>query len=488
MLTQSQTQKQGLRIAPSHIQMLNLLHLSINELVQQIQKEIEENPALEEGSESSDEVEDNIDDDYDNELMAEEGQLQEELYDWDSLMAEDASSYKTQTHNDPDQEVYSCPVIQTRSFREELKEQVHLLSIEERERKIADFVLDSIDDDGYLRYSAEDLADDISFSLNIFITTEEVIAVMGIIQQLDPPGIGARDLQECLLLQLKHLEESPYVLLASCMIEEHMSSIETGNYDRIVRSLGISQEQMQEVLKLLASLQPKPVYGHTSSTAVNEYIIPDFILQYDNGSIQVILNTKNAPELRLSSNMLDIAQGKAKTDKQTFQFVKNKIESARWFIDAIRQRENTLLNTVKTILQLQYEYFMTGEITALKPMILKDVADIVLMDISTISRVTSTRYVQTSFGIIPLKQLFTEKTIREDGEEVSTMEVKKLIADIINSEDKDHTLSDNEIVDILHIRGYSIARRTIVKYRDQLHIPSAKLRKWTDTCKTNIRI
>jgi RNA polymerase sigma-54 factor len=487
MLRQTQTQKQGLRIAPTHIQMLNLLHLSTDELLQQIQKELEENPALEEGANATEETESNTDE-FDVEDNYEEAPVTEELYDWESLVDDDMPNYKTQVNNYNDQEEYSRPIIQAKSFREELKDQIHYLPLTDRQRQVAEFILDSIDDDGYLRYSAEDLADDISFSMNAFIDEEEIENTRKLIQHLDPPGIGARDLQECLLLQLYRRESTENVLLACTIIEDYMHEIETGNYDRIVRLLGLEYGRMQEVLKLITSLQPKPVYSDATNVAVNEYIIPDFILQHESGNIRVILNSKNAPELRLSRAMLDIAQGKAKTDKSTYHFVKNKVDSARWFIDAIQQRENTMLSTMNAILQLQYEYFLTGEIVSLKPMILKDIADMIGMDISTISRVTSTRYVQTPFGIIPLKQLFTEKTVREDGEEVSTMEVKELIADIIENEDKNHTLSDKEIVDLLQSRGYNIARRTVVKYRDQLNIPSAKLRKWTDSGKTRMRI
>ncbi|MDJ1499775.1 RNA polymerase factor sigma-54 [Xanthocytophaga agilis] len=489
MLKQTQVQKQGLRIAPTHIQMLNLLHLSTDELVQQIQKELEENPALEEGATVAEETEsDVVTDEFETDDMYEDTPVTEELYDWDSLVEDDLPNYKTQVNNYTDQEEYSRPIPQAKSFREELKDQIHFLPLTERQQQIAEFILDSIDDDGYLRYSSEDLADDISFSLNVFINEEEIESIRKLIQHLDPPGIGARDLQECLLLQLSRRETDENVLLACTIVEDYMHEIETGNYDRIVRLLGLDYERMQEVLKLISSLQPKPIYSDAATASVNEYIVPDFILQYENGSIRVILNSKNAPELRLSRAMLDIAQGKAKTDKSTYQFVKNKVDSARWFIDAIQQRENTMLSTMNAILQLQYDYFVSGEIVDLKPMILKDIADMIGMDISTISRVTSTRYVQTPFGIIPLKQLFTEKTIREDGEEVSTMEVKEMIADIIENEDKNHTLSDKEIVDLLVSRGYSIARRTVVKYRDQLNIPSAKLRKWTDVGKHKLRI
>ncbi len=487
MLRQTQAQKQGLRIAPTHIQMLNLLHLSSDELIQQIQKELEENPALEEGANASEETEAPTDE-FEAEESYDGAPETEELYDWDNLVDDDMPNYKTQANNYSDQEDYSRPVIQAQSFREELKDQIHYLPLTERLRQVTEFIIDSIDDDGYLRYSAEDLADDISFSTNSFIDETEIENCRKLIQHLDPPGIGARDLQECLLLQLSRKETNENVLLACTMVEDYMHEIETGNYDRILRLMGLEYERMQEVLKIVASLQPKPVYSDMTTAVMNEYIIPDFILQHENGSIRVILNSKNAPELRLSRAMLDIAQGKAKTDKSTYHFVKNKVDSARWFIDAIQQRENTMLSTMNAILQLQYEYFLTGEIVSLKPMILKDIADMIGMDISTISRVTSTRYVQTPFGIIPLKQLFTEKTIREDGERVSTMEVKELIADIIENEDKNHALSDKEIVDLLQAKGYNIARRTVVKYRDQLNIPSAKLRKWTDTGKARMRI
>ncbi|MCU0353757.1 MAG: RNA polymerase factor sigma-54 [Cytophagales bacterium] len=486
MLRQTQTQKQGLRIAPTHIQMLNLLHLSSDELLQQIQKELEENPALEDGPQNPEDAEPaTATDEFEAEDAYDDAPETEELYDYDSLVDDDIPSYKTQSNNYSDQDDYVRPIAQLRSFRDDCKDQIHCLPLSERQRQIAEFMLDSIDDDGYLRYGSEDLADDISFSLNSFIDVNEIEEIRRLIQRLDPPGIGARDLQECLLMQLAQKETTETVLLACTIVEDYMHEIETGNYDRIARLMGLEHDRMQEVLRLIVSLQPKPVYSDTSSSAMNEYIVPDFILQYESGSIRVILNSKNAPELRLSRTMLDIAQGKAKTDKSTYQFVKNKVDSAKWFIDAIQQRENTMLNTMNAILRLQYDYFQTGEITALKPMILKDVADMIGMDISTISRVTSTRYVQTPFGIIPLKQLFTERTTREDGEEVSTMEVKELIASIIEDEDKNHTLSDKEIVDLLHRRGYSIARRTVVKYRDQLNIPSAKLRKWTETANKN---
>mgnify|MGYP002783948804 CR=1 FL=1 len=482
MLHQTQTQKQTLKFSPLQIQMLNLLQLSTLELEQRIKDELEENPVLEEGKEADEtttEGEDGEDGEFDNEPEEVGPTASEDYRDWDEFADDDIPDYKTRTNNySDDDEFYSAPVVQIQTWQEELKEQVRMLDLTDREELIADFIIDSLDDDGFLKYDADSLADDVSFTNNIYVETSEVEAVLPIFRRLDPPGIAARDLKECLLIQLERRRDQGHdVDLTLAVVKRCMNELASRNYEKIMRVMEIDQEHLKEVIHQITSLNPKPVMGQSRSGVANENIFPEYLLHYtDDGKIEVTLNNKNFPELRLSKSFAVMAENSGR-DRATAQFVRSKINSARWFIDALKQRENTMLNTMKAIIKLQWDYFMTGDVRKLRPMILKDVADLIGMDISTVSRVTSNKYAQTPFGIIHLKDLFTEGVKNEAGDEVSNREIQQAIVEIVDAEDKSNPLTDQQIQELLGGKGYHVARRTVAKYREQLDIPVAKMRR-----------
>jgi RNA polymerase sigma-54 factor len=479
MLRQTQTQKQTLKFSPLQIQMLNLLQLNTLELEQRIKDELEENPVLEEGREETESAEgEEFEAEAEFETEREEAPS-EDFRDWEEYSDDDIPDYKTRTNNySEDDEFYTAPVIQTQTWQEELKDQVRMLDLTDRQQIIAGFIIDSLDDDGFLKYDPESLADDVSFTNNLYVETDEIEAVLPIIRQLDPPGVGARDLQDCLLMQLERRQEQGHdVALAIAVVKRCMHELASRNYEKIMRVMEIDTEQLKEVLNQISHLNPKPIMGQsTTGVAVNENIYPEYVLHYVDGKIEVSLNNKNLPELHLSRAMVDMASNRS-GNKAEAQFFRNKINSARWFIDALKQRENTMLNMMRALVKLQWDYFMTGDVRQLRPMILKDVADLIGMDISTISRVTSNKYAQTPFGIIHLKDLFTEGVKRDDGEEVSNREIQNAIVEIVEVEDKGNPLTDQQIQEILAERGYPVARRTVAKYREQLDIPVAKMRR-----------
>jgi RNA polymerase sigma-54 factor len=475
MQRQAQVQKQTLKYSPLQIQMLNLLHLTTMELEQRIKEEMEINPVLEEGKEEQSqdtaEVEDTVG------KGGEEVPAVQDYYDWDEFRDDDIPDYKTVSNNySADDEVYTRPIVESISFRDELKEQIRFLSLNDRQQFIADFILDSLDEDGFLRRDCDSIADDISFANNIYIEAEEVENMLKLIQRLDPPGIGARDLRECLSIQLNRIEgDQPGVKLAKRVIKNLFEELGNRNYEKIMRVLEIGEAELKQALGVIVSLNPKPSSGLRNDSLINENIKPDFILTYaSNDEIEVQLAWGNSPALRLNKYFIDMAG--EKKDKPTKQFLKTKISSAKWFIDAIKQRETTMLNTLKAIVKLQFEYFQTGNIKLLKPMILKDVADIIGMDISTVSRVTTNKYVQTPFGIVLLKDLFTEGVANDMGVEVSNRAIQEAIREIIDGEDKRHPLNDQKITELLAERDYQVARRTVAKYREQLGLPTARLR------------
>lgn len=480
MQRQSQVQRQTLKYSPQQIQMLNILHLTTMELEQRIKEEMEENPVLEEGKDpdAKEETTEEYDDAGDTVgTGGEEAPALQDYYDWDEFRDDDIPDYKTQINNhSADDELYSRPIIETISFRDELKEQVHFLKLSERQQLIADFILDSLDEDGFLRRDCDIIADDISFANSVFIDAPEVEQMLHVIQQLDPPGIAARDLKECLLIQLDKMEgRSVYWNLARQIVSENFEELGNRNYDKILRVLEIDEEDLKKAIHLITSLNPKPASGLRNDSIINDTIKPDFLLRYiDEEDIEVQLAWGNSPALRMSKLFTEMAE--EKKDKATRQFLKTKINSAKWFIDAIKQRETTMLNTLKAIVKHQFEYFQTGNIKKLKPMILKDIAEIIGMDISTVSRVTTNKYVQTPFGIILLKDLFTEGVANEDGVEVSNRAIQEGIREIVDAEDKRHPLNDQIITDKLAEKGYLVARRTVAKYREQMDIPTARLR------------
>jgi len=477
MQRQTQTQRQTLKYSPLQIQMLNLLHLTTMELEQRIKEELEENPILEEGKDDN-ASEDTVDEFQDpSDTGTGEDNSMQDYYDWDEFRDDDIPDYKTYANNQsPDNELYTRPMVETISFRDDLKQQVHFLRLDERQQLIADFILDSLDEDGFLRRESDVIADDISFANSMFIDTDEVNWMLKIIQQLDPAGIAASDLRECLLIQLNRIENQDDTWKwAFKIVSDAFDELGSRNYDKIMRITGLDEESLKKAIALITTLNPKPASGLRNDSIVNESIKPDFMLRYtEDGEIEVQLTWGNSPALRLNKLFTQMAE--QKNDKATNQFLKNKMNSAKWFIDAIKQRENTMLSTLKAIVRLQYDYFQTGDIKKLRPMILKDVAEIFDMDISTVSRVTTNKYVQTPFGIVLLKDLFTEGVTNEDGTEVSNREIQEAIREIVGVEDKRHPYNDQQITDMLSEKGYSVARRTVAKYREQLNIPTARLR------------
>ena len=472
----TQTQKQTLKFSPLQIQMLNLLGLNTLELEQKIKDELEENPVLEEGEEAPETGDETDADDFageGNDLPT------DDFRDWDEFSDDDIPEYKTRSDNYPaDEDYYTSPVVQVTTWRDDLKEQVGTLDLDERQRMIADFIVDSLDDDGFLKYDAYNIADDISFTNNLWVEEREIEEILPLIRALDPPGIAARDLQDCLLLQLERKPQSPEIRLSTEVVRKHMHELAGRNYEKIMRVMNLDNEELKEVLSTIAHLNPKPVVGGQSGgLVVNENILPEYFVTNDNGVFEVNLNGRDLPSIRLNKSVLEMAESRDKKDRATAQFVKSKLASAKWFIDALRQREQTMLSTMRAIIELQREYFLTGDVRQLKPMILKDIADRIGMDISTISRVTSGKYAQTPFGIIHLKDLFTEGVRNDEGEEVSNREIQQAIVEIIDQEDKKSPLTDQQIQEALTERGYPVARRTVAKYREQLNIPIAKIRR-----------
>lgn len=494
MLNQRLQQKILQKLSPQQIQLMKLLQLPVSQLEQRIKEELEINPALEEGSDDTEfEITESQDADAgetaEENNETEETQLDDEVdisefYDEDD---EGIADYKTRDPNefaDPDDEKKTIPIAVSSSFHQQLEEQLSLFDLDEKQRTIAMQIIGSLDEDGYLRRDLSSIENDLAFSQNIICTKAEIENVLKIIQQLEPSGVGARNLQECLLLQLKRKENITHnIALAIEIVEDHFDLFVKKHYEKLEKTIGISAEKLKDVLDEITHLNPRPGNSIESKNINENYIIPDFFVHNNNGELTVSLNRKNAPELRISSSFRDMlqdykkAKNKTKSQRDAVQFVKQKIESAKWFIDAVQQRQNTLLATMNAIVHFQYDYFVSGDETKLKPMILKDVATATGLDVSTISRVSSNKFVQTEFGTFPLKFFFSESLTTESGEEVSTHEVRKILKDLIANEDKSNPISDQELTEKLNEMGYNVARRTVAKYRESLNIPVARLRK-----------
>jgi RNA polymerase sigma-54 factor len=484
MLRQKLQQKLLQKLSPQQIQMIKLLEIPSMQLEQRIKAEIEENPALEEGALEETMQNENQDDDVTsdpNDTDKEEFTLEDYMED------DDYPSYKLNSQNySKDDKREEIPFSVGLSFQDYLESQLGLRKLDEKQHLLALYMLGNIDDDGYLRRKLDNIVDDVAFALNIKTDEIELIGILQIIQELDPPGVGARSLQECLLLQVQARDlDDPNIKLAHRILSDFFPEFTRKHYDKIIARLNITDEQLKGALDEILHLNPKP--GGAYSDPQNKtasHIIPDFILENNEGDLELALNVKNLPELRVSktySTMLQTYQynrgHNSKSEKEALSFVKQKLDSARWFIDAIRQRQNTLLITMNAIINYQQEYFMTGEETRLRPMILKDIADMTGLDVSTISRVANSKYIQTNFGIFPLKYFFSEGMQTESGEEVSTREIKKILQNCVEGEDKRHPLTDDHLAEMLNDKGYHIARRTIAKYREQLNIPVARMRK-----------
>ncbi|MBD0279530.1 MAG: RNA polymerase factor sigma-54 [Flavisolibacter sp.] len=497
-LNQSLQQKLLQKLSPQQIQLMKLLQVPTANLEERIKEELEENPALEVTDEKHDE-------NYEgNDEFADDNQPQEEFEndDQDEINKEDLyenidisdyvqdgdddiADYKLRDENYGEQEEkQTMPYRVETSFYEVLESQLGMLKLDDRQYRIAEQIIGSIDEDGYLRRETSAIVDDLAFRQNIMTTEEEVEALIKRIQRFDPPGVGARNLQECLLLQLqRQKEEGRNVDTAIMALTKYFDEFTKKHYEKIQRGLNLMDDELKEVMVQITKLNPKPGGNVGEVNKAESYVVPDFFIFNNGGKLELTLNSKNAPELRISEGYRDMlkeydrASKKDKRQKEAVLFIKQKIDAAKWFIDAIKQRQHTLLSTMTAIMNHQHEFFLTGDETTLKPMILKDIAEKTNLDISTVSRVANSKFVQTEFGTYRLKFFFSESLTTDSGEEVSTREVKKILSDLIENENKKKPLSDERLTELLQEKGYNIARRTVAKYREQLNIPVARLRK-----------
>lgn len=489
MLKQHLQQKLLQKLSPQQIQFIKLLQVPTVALDTRIKEELEENPALEDSSlmtldEPKGEYDDLQDDrdDFDSERSEDTGMDEFNVDDY--LQDDSANDYSTSYNNgDDDEEKKETPIAIETTFFESLQLQLDLLPLSDQDFVVGKQIIGSLDDDGYLRRPITSMIDDLAFSQNVMVEEEDVLEMLKLIQSFDPPGIAARDLQECLSLQLRRKDASnPLIKKAIEIVEFHLDEFTRKHYDKLERAVGLNSEELKEVVAEILRLNPKP--GDSNQVTTKQLqIIPDFHISNNDSTLVLTLNARNAPELRVSRSYMDMfdhydkASQKDKKMKEAVQFVKQKLDSAKWFIDAIKQRQQTLLKTMNAIMHYQYDYFLTGDERKLRPMILKDIADKIGMDISTVSRVANSKYVQTEFGTFLLKSFFSEAIQTESGEEVSNKEVKKILEDCIGKEDKRKPLADERLTEILKEHGYNIARRTVAKYREQMNIPVARLRK-----------
>lgn len=483
-LSQSLQQK----LSPQQIQFIKLLQVPTAELENRIEEELELNPVLEEGNDSEEEETYSESEEQTAEAETEEPATASDDIDIkDYLRDDDYNSYKTQSEGDgDDDDDREMPVPMGTSLHETLMTQLGFLGLNDRQLTIGKQLIGSIEEDGYIRRDMESIANDLAFSQSVDTNLDEVESILRRIQSFDPAGIAARNLQECLLLQLERMDDGQDVdvIVGKRIINECYEEFTKKHYEKILKKLDLDDEDyIRDAIELIVRLNPKPGGEVSSGVVKNQYVIPDFILTNNNGKLELALNSRNAPELRISRNYTEMFKAYDKSDKkdkklkEAVSFVKQKLDAAKWFIDAIKQRQHTLLRTMQAIVNFQYDYFLEGDETKLRPMILKDIAQIINMDISTVSRVASSKTIQTDFGVFPLKYFFSEGIATDSGEEVSSREVKQIIRDLIQSEDKKKPLSDDKLEDLLNEKGYNIARRTVAKYREQLNIPVARLRK-----------
>ncbi len=486
-------QKLGLKLTPQQVQLMKILQIPTANLTEYINQELEENPALELGESEEEKVaDDEIKDEF--EETEEEFELDGSEDEYDNLNLDEYISegddeipaYKMQDENYPEiDDKKVIPIKNEDSAYETLVNQLGMLDLDERRYKIAEQIVGSLDDDGYLRRELLSIADDLAFRQNIETDPAEIEEILKLIQQFEPSGICARNLQECLILQLKRTKGEPGedINLAIQILKKYFDEFSKKHYEKIQRSLNITTEQLKDVISIIVKLNPKPGSNLVGNSKADNYILPDFFVVSMNGNIEVSLNSLNAPELRLSDGyremLMEYKAGtkKDKRQREAVTFIKQKIDSAKWFIDLIKQRQHTLLSTMNAIIDYQKAFFLSGDESDLKPMILKTIADKTGYDISTISRVANSKYVQTEYGTFSLKYFFSDKTINSEGEEVSNKELKAVMIEIVEGEDKKNPLSDDELTEIISQRGYKMARRTVAKYREMLNIPVARLRK-----------
>ncbi|WP_421805788.1 RNA polymerase factor sigma-54 [Flagellimonas sp.] len=483
MLKQHLQFKLSQKLSPQQIQLMKLIQLPTQAFEQRLKQELEENPALESGKEETDTLDDMYEDTYD-ESEDHENIDTEEINIDDYLSDDEIPDYRTQANNySADDEDKRVPYAAGTSFTQYLLNQLNTVYLDDEEWAIAEFLVGSVDESGYIRRPLVDIMDDLAFTQNIYVEEDKIKKVLGIVQDLDPPGVAARSLDECLIIQLKRKEPKPSIELAINILERSFEHFTKKHYTKLIQKHHVSEEELKEAISEIEKLNPKPGGSYSGNTRMIEHIVPDFSIKIVDGELELTLNGRNAPELHVSkeySNMLEgykNAKEKSKSQKDTVMFIKQKLDAAKWFIDAIRQRQQTLYITMNTIMEYQKEYFMTGDERKLRPMILKDIADRIDMDVSTVSRVANSKYVDTPYGTKLIKDFFSEAMKNEQGEDVSTKEIKKILETVIRDEEKKKPLTDAKLAKILKERGYPIARRTVAKYREQLGIPVARLRK-----------
>ncbi len=491
-LSQGLYQKQLQKLSPQQIQLMKLLQVPTAQLEERIKEEIEENPALEEAEDGHETEYDESKDEF-ADTNTEDTEMDGSVDEYDNIDIseyvsdgdDEVGDYKLKDTNYPElDEGKEIPIKVERGFNEFMLEQLGMLTIDEHQKKVALQIIGNLDDDGYLRREFSAIVDDLAFRQNITTTEEEIAELVLQIQQFDPPGIAARNLQECLLLQLERKQhEGKHVEMAIKVLEKYFDEFTKKHYEKIQRGFDLNDDQLREVINQIIKLNPKPAGSVGESTRAESYVVPDFFIYNNAGKLELTLNNKNAPDLRISEGYRDMLKEydrgskKDKRQKEAVLFIKQKIDAAKWFIDAIKQRHNTLLNTMEAIMNYQRAFFISGDETDLRPMILKHIAEETNLDISTVSRVANSKFVQTEFGTYRLKFFFSESLQTDSGEEVSTREVKKILSDIIEAEDKKHPYSDEKLTEMLQEKGYNIARRTVAKYREQLNISVARLRK-----------
>ncbi|MBI1315417.1 RNA polymerase factor sigma-54 [bacterium] len=481
MLKQSLSQKLSQRLSPQQIQLMKLVQLPTLALEERIQEELEENPALEEGEDLRDEEQNALEFDGEDSTHIEADDINIDEY----LSDDEIPDYRVKSNNyAAEDEGHESPLSEGIGFYEALRSQIGMLSLDERSRQLAEYLVGNLDEDGYLRRELEAVVDDLAFSANVDTSLEQLELVLEAIQSLEPAGIGARDLRECLLLQINRKPRNESVALASIILTDYFEEFVRKHYDRIMDRLSCDEAALREALAEIGKLNPKP--GNSTDSGgrqPDQVVVPDFLIQLTDGTLELSLNGRNAPELNVSRvyrEMLETykaSQSKSREQKEAVLFVKQKIDSARWFIDAIKQRQQTLLMVMGAIVEKQQAYLLSGDERDLEPMILKDIAEATGLDISTVSRVASNKYVQTPYGSFLIKDLFSESMTNEQGEEVSTREIKSILEELIGAEDKRRPLTDEKLMELLHEKGYPIARRTVAKYREQLGISTARMRK-----------
>jgi len=483
MLKQHLQFKLSQKLSPQQIQLMKLIQLPTQAFEQRLNQELEENPALESGKEEKSSLDDDFSEDYEVETDSESITAEDINID-DYLSDDEVPDYRTRANNySPDDDEKSIPYAAGISFNQYLINQLNTVYLNDQEWAIAEFLVGSVDESGYIRRPIADIADDLAFTQNIYCEVEDVERVLKIVQELDPPGVAARTLDECLILQLKRKERTSNIELAINILDKSFEQFTKKHYNKLLQKYDINEYELKEAVLEIEKLNPKPGGSYAGSNKVIEHIVPDFSIKIMDGELELTLNGRNAPELHISneySNMLagyKSAKDKSKSQKDAVMFIKQKLDSAKWFIDAIKQRQQTLYITMNAIMQYQKEFFLSGDERKLRPMILKDIADTIHMDVSTVSRVANSKYVDTPYGTKLIKEYFSESMKNEEGEDVSTREIKSILETLINDEEKKKPLTDDKLAALLKDKGYPIARRTVAKYREQLGIPVARLRK-----------